>query len=162
MAFLTFKEITELMDRVADRGIGLLEIESSGLRLRIEGRPLVLAEPVRADGEMPVPAQSRLAAASAAEATVPREPESEDEVDGSWHVVSSPIVGTYYEAPNPEADPFVRVGDRVTKGSVLCIIEAMKLMNEIETDVDGEIMRIFPKNGQPIEYGERLFALKVS
>ena len=70
-------------------------------------------------------------------------------------------MGTYYRSPNPEAAPFVNVGDRVTKGKVLCIIEAMKLMNEIESDVDGVIVRIYPQNGQPVEYGEKLFAVKV-
>ena len=77
------------------------------------------------------------------------------------HIITSPIVGTFYRSPNPEAGPFVNVGDRVTKGKVLCIIEAMKLMNEIESDVDGVITAIYPQTGQPIEYGEKLFAVKV-
>ncbi|HEX3583150.1 MAG TPA: acetyl-CoA carboxylase biotin carboxyl carrier protein, partial [Thermoanaerobaculia bacterium] len=74
---------------------------------------------------------------------------------------TSPIVGTFYRSPNPEADSFVNVGDRVTKGKVLCIIEAMKLMNEIESDVDGTVARIYPQNGQPVEYGENLFAIRI-
>jgi acetyl-CoA carboxylase biotin carboxyl carrier protein len=73
--------------------------------------------------------------------------------------LTSPIVGTFYAAPSPDAQPFVRVGDRVKKGQVLCIVEAMKLMNEIESDVDGTISEILPKNGQPVEYGEPLFAI---
>ena len=73
--------------------------------------------------------------------------------------MTSPIVGTFYAAPSPDAQPFVRVGDRVKKGQVLCIVEAMKLMNEIESDVDGTISEIYPKNGQPVEYGEPLFAI---
>ncbi|HVB33928.1 MAG TPA: acetyl-CoA carboxylase biotin carboxyl carrier protein [Patescibacteria group bacterium] len=76
------------------------------------------------------------------------------------HVVKSPIVGTFYAAPNPDAPAFVRVGDRVSAGQALCIIEAMKLMNEIESDVAGEIARIFVENGQPVEYGEPLFAIR--
>ena len=75
------------------------------------------------------------------------------------HMIKSPIVGTYYASPGPEADPFVRPGDRVKSGQVLCIIEAMKLMNEIECDTDGEVMRIFVENGQPVEYGEPLFGI---
>jgi acetyl-CoA carboxylase biotin carboxyl carrier protein len=75
-------------------------------------------------------------------------------------MVKSPIVGTYYEAPSPGAEPFVKVGDHVEVGQVLCIIEAMKLMNEIESDVAGEIVRILVQNGQPVEYGEPLFALR--
>jgi acetyl-CoA carboxylase biotin carboxyl carrier protein len=74
--------------------------------------------------------------------------------------VTSPIVGTFYTAPSPEAEPFVRVGDRVRKGQVLCIVEAMKLMNEIESDVDGQIAEIHPKNGQPVEFGEPLFGVR--
>jgi acetyl-CoA carboxylase biotin carboxyl carrier protein len=86
---------------------------------------------------------------------------SDDEaVDASWHIVTSPIVGTFYRAPNPEAEVFANVGDHVKKGSILCIIEAMKLMNEIECDADGVVAKIFPQNGQPVEYGEKLFALK--
>ena len=85
---------------------------------------------------------------------------SEDSAEGDWHIITSPIVGTFYRAPNPETDSFVEVGSRIEKGSVLCIIEAMKLMNEIESDVDGLVVRIYPQNGQPIEYGEKLFAVQ--
>jgi acetyl-CoA carboxylase biotin carboxyl carrier protein len=77
-------------------------------------------------------------------------------------IIKSPIVGTFYEAPSPGAEPFVEVGDHVTLGQVLCIIEAMKLMNEIESDAAGEIIRIYVENGQPVEYGESLFALRPS
>ena len=76
------------------------------------------------------------------------------------HVIKSPIVGTFYAAPNPEAGPFVKVGDTVKAGQTVCIIEAMKLMNEIETDISGEVARILVENGQPVEYGEPLFALR--
>jgi len=71
-------------------------------------------------------------------------------------------VGTFYRAPNPDAPPYVQPGDRVRKGQVLCIVEAMKLMNEIESDVDGVVVKIYPENAQPVEFGERLFAIKVS
>lgn len=78
------------------------------------------------------------------------------------HVIKSPIVGTFYSSPSPGANSFVRIGDHVTAGQVLCIIEAMKLMNEIEADVAGEVMRVFVENGQPVEYGEPLFAIHPS
>jgi acetyl-CoA carboxylase biotin carboxyl carrier protein len=77
------------------------------------------------------------------------------------HVVKSPIVGTFYEAPSPGAPPFVKVGDMVEVGQVLCIVEAMKLLNEIESDVAGEIVKKMGSNGQPIEYGQELFAVRV-
>ncbi len=89
------------------------------------------------------------------------EKKAEEDSDAGLHIITSPIVGTFYRSPSPETGPFVNVGDRVTKGKVLCIIEAMKLMNEIESDADGVITRIYPANGQPVEYGEKLFAVKV-
>lgn len=90
----------------------------------------------------------------------PQPPVAESTAD--LHVIKSPIVGTFYSSPSPGANVFVRVGDHVTAGQVLCIIEAMKLMNEIEADVAGEVMRIFVENGQPVEYGEPLFAIHPS
>jgi acetyl-CoA carboxylase biotin carboxyl carrier protein len=78
------------------------------------------------------------------------------------HVVKSPIVGTFYGAPSPGADPFVTAGARVEAGQVLCIIEAMKLMNEIEADVAGELVQIYAENGKPVEYGEPLFGIRAS
>jgi len=78
------------------------------------------------------------------------------------HVITSPIVGTFYRAPSSEADPFAEVGQRISRGKILCIIESMKLMNEIESDVEGEIVEVYPRNGQPVEYGEKLFAIKLA
>ncbi len=89
-------------------------------------------------------------------------PQSPAESSADLHVIKSPIVGTFYSAPSPGANSFVRVGDHVNAAQVLCIIEAMKLMNEIEADVAGEVMRIFVENGQPVEYGEPLFAIHPS
>ena len=99
------------------------------------------------------------AAASAAPAAARESSPAEAGRAEDLHMIKSPIVGTFYASPSPEADPFVRPGDRVKSGQVLCIIEAMKLMNEIESDVDGEVMRIFVENGQPVEYGEPLFGI---
>jgi len=104
------------------------------------------------------PAKDRPTAAEKA-ATAKAE---EDAAEVGQHIITSPIVGTFYRSANPESEAFVNVGDRVSKGQVLCIIEAMKLMNEIESDVDGVVTRIYPQNGQPIEYGEKLFAVKLS
>ncbi|HEY0789171.1 MAG TPA: acetyl-CoA carboxylase biotin carboxyl carrier protein [Thermoanaerobaculia bacterium] len=157
MAFLTFKEILELIDRVADRGIGAVEVESAGLKVRVEGKKVEAvyhAAPLPAGG---APQASPAPAAVHAPAAAPEAEES----DEGLHVVTSPIVGTFYRSPSPEAEAFVNVGDRIGKGDVLCIIEAMKLMNEIESDVDGIVARIYPQNGQPIEYGEKLFAVKL-
>jgi acetyl-CoA carboxylase biotin carboxyl carrier protein len=162
---LNFKEILELIDKVADRGIGALEIEQAGVKLRIEGKhaqPQIIQSysvgEMRHDSPMlqAVPLTA-LAAPQAAGAA----PAADAESDSMSHIITSPIVGTFYRAPNPEAESFVNVGDRIAKGQVLCIVEAMKLMNEIESDVDGVVVQIYPQNAQPIEYGEKLFAVKL-
>src|SRR5687768_1370178 len=164
MPIFSMKEILELMDHVAERGLGLLEIESAGMRLKIEGRRSEPAPHAHAEFEAPR-VHSRPASATGVSVSTPAlasAPEAVQESEDSWHIITSPIVGTFYRAPNPETPPFVESGDRVSKGKVLCIIEAMKLMNEIESDGDGVVVRIYPQNGQPVEYGEKLFALKPS
>ena len=160
MAFLSFKEILELIDKVAESGISSVEVESAGVKIRVEGPKKEAVLPYSPQESMGGNAQPMFAP-SAASPETSSVSNAEDEVDASWHVITSPIVGTFYRAPNPEADVCANVGDRVSKGKVLCIIEAMKLMNEIESDIDGVVMKIFPQNGQPIEYGEKLFAIKV-
>jgi acetyl-CoA carboxylase biotin carboxyl carrier protein len=149
---LSFKEIKELIDLVSERGLSAVEIERTGFRLRIEGsRPAISSAPselasVAAAGAPALPAASAPPAKEAEEV----------------HLVVSPIVGTFYRAPSPEADPFAEVGERVSKGKVLCIIESMKLMNEIESDVEGEIVAVYARNGQPVEYGEKLFGIRLA
>jgi acetyl-CoA carboxylase biotin carboxyl carrier protein len=101
------------------------------------------------------------AAASTAATAVPEvEQEAGAERFGDAHVVSSPIVGTFYRAPEPGADPFIELGDIVEEGQTLCIVEAMKLMNEIASDIAGEVVGIFVENGEPVEYGQELFAIQ--
>jgi acetyl-CoA carboxylase biotin carboxyl carrier protein len=150
---LSFKEIKELIDLVSERGLAGLEVERSGFRLRIEGiAPAVTAAPPAVVVGAPAVAAP---AAAPASASAPAE-------DANVHVITSPIVGTFYRAPSPESDPFAEIGQRVSPGKVLCIIESMKLMNEIESDVAGEILEVFPSNGAPVEYGERLFAIRTA
>jgi acetyl-CoA carboxylase biotin carboxyl carrier protein len=162
---LNFKEILELIDKVADRGIASVEIEQAGTKLRIDGKapqPQVIHSYVAGDlGPAPSALPSIPMAALPAAAPSLATAAPEEESDAGLHVITSPIVGTFYRAPNPESEMFVNVGDPVSKGKVLCIIEAMKLMNEIESDIDGTIAKIYPQNGQPVEYGEKLFAVKV-
>jgi len=99
-----------------------------------------------------------MGAAPAAATSAPATPAE----DKTLHVITSPIVGTFYRSPSPESDSFAEVGQRVARGKILCIIESMKLMNEIESDVEGEIIEVYPKNGQPVEYGEKLFAIRLA
>ena len=108
------------------------------------------AKALRERADVPVP-ERNLAAATARIGAAEAAP----------HLIASPIVGTFYSSPSSTADPFVRVGDRVRKGQVLCIVEAMKLMNEIECDVDGIVVDIHPRNAQPVEFGEPLFGIRL-
>jgi acetyl-CoA carboxylase biotin carboxyl carrier protein len=153
---LSFKEIKDLIDLVAERGLLALEIEQTGFRIRIEGARAAsngtarVTEPLPAPGALPAATSGGAAAAQASQE------------EKGLHVVTSPIVGTFYRAPSPEADPFAEVGQKIPKGKTLCIIESMKLMNEIESDVEGEIVEVFPRNGQPVEYGEKLFAIRLA
>jgi acetyl-CoA carboxylase biotin carboxyl carrier protein len=149
---MNLKELKEIIDIVTSReSIEELEIEKSGVRLRIRRSsnnvPSVSAAPV-----------ASIAAVPAVSAT-PVLPKVSLETEELFYI-KSPIVGTFYTAPNPNSDPFVSVGDMVEKGSVLCIIEAMKLMNEIESEVAGEIVSVLVDNGQPVEYGEKLFTIR--
>lgn len=156
---LNFDEIKELVELVAEKRLEGLEIEKAGFRLSIDGRAETASAPP------PAPAGQPQAAAEAAEETqraAEAAPEAGTETPEGAHVVTSPIVGTFYTAPAPDADPYVEPGDRVRKGQVLCIVEAMKLMNEIESDVDGVVVEIYPKNGQPVEFGEQLFAIQAA
>jgi acetyl-CoA carboxylase biotin carboxyl carrier protein len=160
---LNFKEILELIDKVAESGIGSVEVEQAGTKVRIEGKNApVTVHTVAASDSASSPMIAAPQQMFAAPAPAPQESKSVDAAanDPNVHIITSPIVGTFYRSANPEAPPFVNVGDRVTKGKVLCIIEAMKLMNEIESDFDGTVVTIYPQNGQPIEYGEKLFAIK--
>jgi len=160
---MNVKEIKELVDLVSRRGLAGLEIERAGFRLRIEGAPRVQAaaprgwEPAVFAEPVTLPAPS--AAAPSAVTHVAPGPPGSGETEG-FHVLTSPIVGTFYRAANPDAEPFVKVGDVVEKGKTLCIVEAMKLMNEIEADVAGTIVAIYPQNTQPVEFGEKLFAIQ--
>jgi len=149
---LSLKEIRELIDLVTERGLASLEIERAGFRLRIEGKRAAVAEPWTASGQAPHGPALRMVPVPAEE-PLPAQ-------DENVHVITSPIVGTFYRAANPDAEPFVKVGDVVEKGKTLCIIEAMKLMNEIEADISGTVITIYPQNAQPVEFGETLFALQ--
>lgn len=156
------KELKELIEFLIDKDIAEFELERGDVKVRIKRaqEPVtVVAHPAAAPihvapvAAAPVPATAAPAAAAAAPAA-PAEPQED------LHTVKSPIVGTFYEAPSPGAPPFVKIGDQVSAGQVLCIVEAMKLMNEIESDVKGEIVKVLVSNGQPVEYGQPLFAIR--
>src|SRR5207245_807133 len=157
---MTVDEIRELINLAAETGVAELEVQRGDNRVRIR-RAGFAQDVVIGSSPMAVSATAAAphppAAIHAAEA--PRE-KAEKPHDPNLVLVKSPIVGTFYEAPSPELPPFVRVGERVQPGKVLCIIESMKLMNEIEAETSGIIESKLVMNGQPVEYGEALFAVR--
>ena len=163
------KEIEQLIDVLIDRQVTEFEMEQDGAKIRVKRGNYLGSNPVGPEDYVSVPAApslSPVAASPHVPAPAPRpaaEPptvETPAESTEDLHVMKSPIVGTFYAAPASSAPPFVKLGDAVQVGQVLCIIEAMKLMNELESEVAGEIVRIYVESGQPVEYGQSLFAIK--
>ena len=167
-------QIKELMRLISESNFIEFEIEQEGFKLRLIKAgaretapaasngplaPVVVTVPAASAHVEPPPAAPDAAAPAAAPAPAAPAPDPAEAREG-LHEVRSPIVGTFYRSPNPDAAPFVSVGDRVKAGQVLCIIEAMKLMNEIECDVAGEVAEVVAANGQPVEYGETLFRVR--
>ncbi len=142
------REIRRLADLLRDYGLTEVEVEREGVRVRLRREPAALAAP---------PAGSAVSASAAAAPAV-----SAASAASEAHLltIEAPMVGTFYRAPSPDAQPFVRDGDRVKKGQVVCIIEAMKLMNEIESKVAGRVVKVLVENTQPVEYGQPLFLLE--
>jgi acetyl-CoA carboxylase biotin carboxyl carrier protein len=156
------EELRELVEFLKANGIAEFDMDQDDLKVRIKFAGEPGATPV---GGFDMAHLSRLMASAPASAPVAAAPPSAAaqlaaELEEKLHDVKSPIVGTFYESPSPGAPPFVKVGDQVEVGQVLCIVEAMKLMNEIESDVAGEVVRRIASSGQPVEYGQSLFAIR--
>ena len=163
------KELKELIDFIIEKGIAEFELERGDVKVKIkrvaeapaaavpDSRYIAVPTPVPV-AAVPVASVPSAPAAKVAETTAAAAPEAPPEPN--LHIVRSPIVGTFYEAPSPGAPPFVKVGDQLEVGQVLCIVEAMKLMNEIECDAAGELVKKLVTNGQPIEYGQELFVVR--
>lgn len=145
---MNIKEIRALVELLREYGLTEVELERDDVRIRLRREPPA-APPVAASAPAP----------AAAAATPAAEPAREER---RQHLVTveAPMVGTFYRAPSPDAEPFVREGDAIKEGQVICIIEAMKLMNEIESKVSGRIIRVLAENGQPVEYGQPLFLVE--
>ena len=152
-------QLKQILDLVREHELSEFEVEQDGLRLKVRkdssggyvpvhpSHVVHAAPPAAAAPAAPAPAPAAVSAAGA-------------DVDIELAVVKSPIVGTFYRAAEPGAPPFAEVGTVVKKGQVLCIIEAMKLMNEIDSEYEGEVVNVYVENGQPVQYGERLFAIR--
>ena len=150
---MTIEEIRELIELVNQTGVSELEVERGDNRVRICARSSVATQYVMSP-QMAAPL------APAPPAAAPPKAEAADKRPEGLHLVKSPIVGTFYESASPDLPPFVRIGEHVTVGKVLCIIESMKLMNEIEADASGIVETRVVQNGQPVEYGEALFGIR--
>ena len=160
------KEIRELIEFLIEKDIAEFELERGDVKIRVKRNIEVHFAPaeLRAAAAAPTALSGGAPAASGAAEYPGTAPAAKPaaSADEGLHVVRSPIVGTFYECPAPGAPPFVKPGDNVQVGQVLCIIEAMKLMNEIEADATGEIVKQFAKNGQPVEYGQPLFGIRAT
>ncbi len=156
---MNLKELKALLDLVLEKGITEFELEEKGVKVKIKKGhdSLPLPTPIEVTSGNPA---AELPSAKVTAAPSLEKAATMEEVGVS--LVRSPMVGTYYRAPEPSASPFVNEGDRVKVGQVLCIIEAMKLMNEIESEESGEIVKVFVENGQPVQFGDELFAIRVS
>ena len=159
------EEIEQLIDVLIDRQVTEFEMEQNGAKIRVKRGNYPVSNPVAPEAYLSVPGAPTLSPVPASPSPPVAEPltaETPAESTEDLHVMKSPIVGTFYAAPAPDAPPFAKVGDVVQLGQVLCIIEAMKLMNELESEVAGEIVRTYVESGQPVEYGQSLFAIKPS
>ena len=148
---MDLRKLKKLIDLVQESGIAELEVTEGEERVRISRVGQVPVPMMGAPAQIALPAAPAAAAAPVAALPAP------DKVEG--HIVKSPMVGTFYRAPSPGAKAFVEVGDKVSPGDTLCIIEAMKLLNEIEADHGGTVKEVYVENGQPVEYGEPLFLI---
>jgi acetyl-CoA carboxylase biotin carboxyl carrier protein len=161
------KELKELIEFLIEKDIAEFELERGDVKVKIK-RAGEQSLPAAHDPRYFAVHSAPMSAPPAATGAVPQAPpaaaptakEQAAASRAGLHVVKSPIVGTFYESPSPGSPPFVKNGDKVTAGQVLCIVEAMKLMNEIEADVAGEIVERLVNNGQPIEYGQELFSIR--
>ena len=163
-ASVNLDELRELIALMLENGLAELELEREEFRVRLRrdsvggsGHAPAPPSPAPAPVHVPAPAPSpapTTAAHPGAQATTAA---SQDQ---DLHIIPSPIVGTFYRSPSPNADPFVKIGSNVEQDTVVCIIEAMKLMNEIQAEASGEVVKIYVENGQPVEYGQPLFGIK--
>ncbi len=150
---IDYEEITRLVSFLEEKNLTNFELEVEGLKIKISWAVGSASVPEKISAPASGPSTGNENASSPAEA-------QSQETSDNLHYVTSPMVGTFYRAPDPNSPPFVDVGDEVKKTQTLCIIEAMKLMNEIECDVEGVIKEIYAENGKPVEYGQKLFAIQ--
>jgi acetyl-CoA carboxylase biotin carboxyl carrier protein len=155
---MNMKEVKDLIQEILQSDITEFELEHTGTRVKLK-RGMKSPE-VAQLSLTPPPAAPSHPSLSAPPEPSPPAIKHEELSDNGLHLITSPIVGTFFRAPSPGAEPYVKVGDVVEEGSILCVVEAMKLMNEIPADVPGEVVQIYVENSQPVEFGQRLFGLR--
>jgi acetyl-CoA carboxylase biotin carboxyl carrier protein len=157
---LNMAELQELANLVDEHGFTDFEFENANIRVRLSKNPapqiFQAAQHYAPPAASPAPAQNALAPAE----NKPETSTAETSADENLHTITSPIVGTFYRSPSPDKEPYVKEGSNVSSTTIVCIVEAMKLMNEIEAEVSGEVVKIYAENGQPVEYGQPLFGIK--
>ncbi|HEU5459120.1 MAG TPA: acetyl-CoA carboxylase biotin carboxyl carrier protein [Pyrinomonadaceae bacterium] len=161
-ATVNMEELRELIALMRDNGLTELELEQEEFRVRLRRDSIPSGSVHHAAMPAPAPAPASVLEPAPASAPTPAATEATESSsqEQDLHIISSPIVGTFYRSPSPNADPFVKIGSNVEPDSVVCIIEAMKLMNEIQAEASGEVMKIYVENGQPVEYGQPLFGIR--
>jgi acetyl-CoA carboxylase biotin carboxyl carrier protein len=164
---MDFDDIERILELMRTHDLSEFELEREGLKLRVRKTntgytPSIVAPPSAPLAGAPPPFATAPAMVTTGPAQLPAAPVDIDEESVELAIVKSPIVGTFYRTPEPGAPSFVEVGETVKKDQVLCIIEAMKLMNEITSEYEGEIATVYVENGKPVQYGERLFAIKTA
>src|SRR5215813_11814247 len=168
-ASINMHELRELIGLITENGLTQFELEREGFRVKVGRGPfldesIVNAQAPLAGGEKQLTSSSAASAVQSIPTNVPPHPGAHAEEaaseDQDLHIVTSPIVGTFYRAPSPTAESFVRIGSQVEPETVVCIIEAMKLMNEIKAETTGEVVKIYVENGQAVEYGQPLFGIR--
>jgi acetyl-CoA carboxylase biotin carboxyl carrier protein len=156
---MNMDEVRELIALMRDNGLTELEIEGEEFRVRLRRDSVPSGSAPHAAVPVPTPVPEA-APAPAPTQPAPQAPAEATSPEQDLHIIPSPIVGTFYRSPSPSADPFVKIGSNVEHETVVCIIEAMKLMNEIQAEATGEVVKIYVENGQPVEYGQPLFGIR--
>jgi acetyl-CoA carboxylase biotin carboxyl carrier protein len=168
-ASVNMEELRELISLLRENGLAELELESQDFRVRlrregVNSQPVQYADPAQVAAAPATQGGPQPAAQTSPAPAAPSHPgahaATEASQDQDLHIIPSPIVGTFYRSASPTADPFVKIGSNVEPDTVVCIIEAMKLMNEIQAEAAGEVVKIYVENGQPVEYGQPLFGIR--
>lgn len=163
-ASVNMDELRELIELMRENGLAELELEREEFRVRLRRDSGTVESRQSADAALTAPAPAPAPMAAPAPASAPSHPGAQATTaasqDQDLHIIPSPIVGTFYRSASPTAEPFVKIGSNVEPDSVVCIIEAMKLMNEIQAEAVGEVVKIYVENGQPVEYGQPLFGIR--